>query len=280
MTEHANLTPQPPSLRGKGEQCPQGQSPSPLRGGVGEGLSSPAGFLLYAADLHKRYPDGQVRALNGVTLGVRERESVAIVGPSGCGKSTLLNLLGALDRPDAGDVFFRGQPLSACRDLDAFRARQIGFVFQSFFLLPSLTSRENVQVPMFEGPPRSPRERERKADELLELVGMAKRANHRPLQLSGGERQRVALARALANEPTLPLADEPTGNRDSDHAAHVLDLLTAMQHDRGLTLVVVTHSQEVADRADRVVKMRDGRVVANTANAECGTRNADPTTED
>jgi putative ABC transport system ATP-binding protein len=221
------------------------------------------GDRLHATDLRKRYPDGDVRALNGVSIGVRPGEFLAITGPSGCGKSTLLNLLGALDRPDAGEVFFEGQPLSARRDLDRFRARQIGFVFQSFFLLPALTARENVQVPMFEGPPRSARERAAKADELLELVGMAHRAGHRPTKLSVGERQRVALARAMANDPAVLLADEPTGNLDSDNAGAVLDLLAAFQRDRGLSMVVVTHSPEVADRADRVVRMRDGRVVGS-----------------
>src|SRR5262245_63081919 len=124
--------------------------------------NGPGEFLLYAENLHKTYPDGQVRALNGVTLGVREAEYAAITGPSGCGKSTLLNLLGALDRPDAGEIFFRGEPLSKRRDLDRFRARQIGFVFQSFFLLPTLTARENVQVPLFEGPPLSASQRANK----------------------------------------------------------------------------------------------------------------------
>jgi putative ABC transport system ATP-binding protein len=134
-------------------------------------------------------------------------------------------------------------------------------VFQSFFLLPTLTSRENVQVPMFEGPPRSARERARKADELLEAVGITHRARHRPAQLSVGERQRVALARALANDPVLLLADEPTGNLDSQSAGDVLDLLTTLQRDRGLALVMVTHADEIAERADRVLRMRDGHVV-------------------
>ncbi len=221
----------------------------------------PADYLMLAADLRKEYPDGRVRALNGVTLGVRNAENLAITGPSGCGKSTLLNLLGALDRSDGGEVYFRGEPLSSRRDLDQFRARQIGFVFQSFFLLPTLTARENVQVPMFEGDLPTARARARKADELLELVGMAKRANHRPVQLSVGERQRVAIARALANDPVLLLADEPTGNLDSDNAAHVLDLLTSFQRDRGLAMIIVTHSPDVAQRADRVVRMKDGTVV-------------------
>ncbi len=222
---------------------------------------TPADYLLFADHLHKRYPDGDVSAVNDVTLGIKPGEYVAITGPSGSGKSTLLNLLGALDRPDSGDVFFRGEPLSRSRDLDRFRARQIGFVFQSFFLLPSLTSRENVQVPMFEGPPRSAGERVKKADELLALVGMSHRATHRPAKLSVGERQRVALARALANDPVLLLADEPTGNLDTDNANRVLDLFDALRRDHGLALVVVTHSPDVAARADRVVKVRDGRLV-------------------
>ncbi|HEX4611648.1 MAG TPA: ABC transporter ATP-binding protein [Urbifossiella sp.] len=225
---------------------------------------APADALLHARDLHKQYPDGQVRALNGVTFSVRAGEYVAITGPSGCGKSTLLNLLGVLDRPDSGEVYFRGEPLSRHRGLDRFRARQVGFVFQSFVLLPTLTARENVQVPMFGGG-LGAADRAKKADALLGLVGLGKRAGHRPLQLSVGERQRVALARALANDPALLLADEPTGNLDSDNAAQVLDLLTRLQRDRGLTLVMVTHSPDVAERADRVVRMKDGHVVSDGA---------------
>jgi len=220
-------------------------------------------FLLYAERICKTYPDGRVHALNEVTLGIRDAEYVAITGPSGCGKSTLLNLLGALDRPDSGDVYFRGQALSqrSNRELDTLRARQIGFVFQSFYLLPTLTARENVQIPMFEGPPRSARERTRRAEELLDLVGMRHRARHRSSQLSVGERQRVALARALANDPRLLLADEPTGNLDSENATLVLDLLTRLRHEQQLTLVIVTHSADVAERADRVIRLRDGRVL-------------------
>jgi putative ABC transport system ATP-binding protein len=223
------------------------------------------GHLLFAEGVHKTYPDGHVHALNGVGLGIREAEYVAITGPSGCGKSTLLNLLGALDRPDSGEIYFRGEPLSTRRDLNSLRARQIGFVFQSFFLLPTLTARENVQIPMFEGPPLSARERAAKAEALLQLVGMGGRAGHRPAQLSVGERQRVALARALANDPALLLADEPTGNLDSENAEKVLDLFDTLRRDRRLTLLVVTHSSEVADRADRVIRMKDGRVVDDRA---------------
>jgi putative ABC transport system ATP-binding protein len=220
-----------------------------------------AEYLLRAEGLWKTYPDGDVHALNGVSLGIREAEYVAITGRSGCGKSTLLNVLGTLDRPDKGEVYFRGEPLSGRADLDAFRSRQIGFVFQSFFLLPTLTARENVQIPMFEGPPRSAAERARQADALLELVGMSGRSGHRSAQLSVGERQRVALARALANDPALLLADEPTGNLDSANAEMVLDLFASLRRDRKLALIVITHSPEVAERADRVVRMKDGRVV-------------------
>jgi putative ABC transport system ATP-binding protein len=221
-------------------------------------------YLLHAERLFKTYPDGDVHALNGVSLGVYPAQYVAITGPSGCGKSTLLNMLGMLDRPDGGEVYFRGEPLSKRRDLDHFRALQIGFVFQSFYLIPTLTAHENVQVPMFEGPKLSGRERARKARKLLDLVGMGGRANHRPTKLSVGERQRVALARALANDPTLLLADEPTGNLDSENANKVLDLFTSLQKDRHLALVVVTHSDEVAERADRVVRMKDGKVVSDS----------------
>ena len=232
----------------------------------------PAEYLLFADRLVKTYPDGDVHALNGVSLGISEGEFVAITGPSGCGKSTLLNLLGALDRPDGGDVFFRGQALSQQKNLDNFRARQIGFIFQSFFLLPSLTARENVQVPMFEGTIVSVRDRVKKADELLALVGMSQRASHRPAKLSVGERQRVAIARALANDPALLLADEPTGNLDSDNAASVMDLLTSFQSDRGLALLIVTHSNEIADRANRIVRMKDGKVIEDGQTVGAGTR--------
>jgi putative ABC transport system ATP-binding protein len=215
--------------------------------------------LLRTEQLCKIYPDGQVNALVDVSLDIRRGEYVAIMGTSGCGKSTLLNLLGGLDRPSSGEVFFEGQPLSAIRDLDRFRSQKLGFVFQSFCLLPTLTALENVQIPMFEGP-RSARQRAARAHELLKLVGMSHRVNHRPTQLSVGERQRIAIARALANDPVLLLADEPTGNLDSRTAAEVLDLFTHLHRDKGMTIVLVTHGQEVAERAECILRMRDGRV--------------------
>jgi ABC-type lipoprotein export system ATPase subunit len=215
--------------------------------------------LLRAVDLFKTYADGDVHALRGVSLAIDRGESVAITGPSGCGKTTLLQLLGGLDKPTAGEVFFEGKPLNEI-DLDAFRALRLGFVFQSFHLLPTLSALENVQVPMFEGTlARS--ERIDRARKLLARVGLSHRERHRPRHLSVGERQRVAIARALANTPTIILADEPTGNLDSQTQGEILELLSRLRRELGLTLVMVTHSQEVASAADREVRIRDGRIV-------------------
>ena len=221
--------------------------------------------LLSAEHLRKVYPDGKVVALDDVSVAVAPGEHVGVMGPSGCGKSTLLNLLGALDRPDSGDVFFEGVPLSRQPSLARFRSRKVGFVFQSFHLLPTLTALENVQVPMFGGP-LSASGRAKKARALLEIVGILHRATHTPSRLSVGERQRVALARALANDPVVLLADEPTGNLDTRATAEVLDLFASLNRDRGLTLVVVTHSPEVARRCGRVLWMSDGRLVKDERN--------------
>ena len=204
-------------------------------------------------DVSRRRREGRARRV------ARDRggDFVAITGPSGCGKSTLLHILGGLDRPDEGEVYFRGEPLAGL-DLDAFRARRIGFVFQSFHLVPTLTALENVQLPMFEADwPRG--ERIPRAKRLLDEVGLSHRASHPPRRLSVGERQRVAIARALANEPTLLLADEPTGNLDTPTQADVLGLLGRLRRERGLTLLIVTHSTEVSAAADREIRLRDGR---------------------
>ena len=215
--------------------------------------------LLRAEGLTKTYPDGEVQALRGVSLDVERNEAVAIMGPSGCGKSTLLHLLGGLDRPTEGEIYFRGTPLSRI-DRDQYRAREIGFVFQSFYVLSTLSAVENVQVPMFETT-LDRRQRVERAEALIEQVGLAHRRNHRPMQLSVGERQRVAIARALANEPSLLLADEPTGNLDSRSQNEVLQLLNDLRQRQGLTLIIITHSPEVAAVAQRIIHMRDGRVL-------------------
>ena len=202
-----------------------------------------------------------VHALRGVSLKVERGEYVAIVGPSGCGKSTLLNLLGAIDRPDGGEVYINGERVDTMRDRDAtrFRLRQVGLVFQRFYLMPTLTARENVELPMAEAGVAKA-ERRARAMELLDYVNLGRRAGHRPHQLSGGEQQRVAIARALANGPALLLADEPTGELDARTGAEMIALFGRLNHD-GTTIVVVTHDEELARAAKRVVHMRDGVIV-------------------
>lgn len=219
----------------------------------------PEAPLMRADHLSRRYSDGAVLALDDVTVSVDYGEYVAIMGPSGSGKSTLLSILGGLDRPSSGEVYFEGRPLSAMANLDEFRARKIGFVFQSFHLLNTLSAIENVQIPMFESDlPR--RERTDKAAGLLNRFGMGHRLNHHPPQLSVGERQRVAIARALANDPQLIFADEPTGNLDSKTEAEVLDLFAELHAEVGKALIIVTHSEEVGRRAERLIRIRDGRI--------------------
>jgi ABC-type lipoprotein export system ATPase subunit len=225
------------------------------------GQSNPGTPLVRAQGLEKYYPDGHVQALRGVSLEINAAESVAITGPSGCGKSTLLHILGGLDRPTKGDVFFQGQALSQL-DIDSFRALQVGFVFQSFYLMPTLTALENIQVPMFEGP-WPPAERTRRAAHLIEEVGLADRSSHRPSQLSVGQRQRVAIARSLANDPSLLLADEPTGNLDSKTGDEIMALLTEI-NEQGVTILMVTHEQARAEKyTKRMIFMKDGKVLSD-----------------
>lgn len=215
--------------------------------------------LLEVVGVSRTYDDGAVHALTDVSLTIRSGEYLAIMGPSGSGKSTLLNLLGALDHPTTGEIIFEGQSLRQHANLDHFRASALGFVFQSFYLLPTLTALENVQIPMFETS-LGPRARAAKAADLLALVGMTHRSGHLPAKLSVGERQRVAIARALANDPKLLLADEPTGNLDTPSGEVVLELFDRLHRERGLTLVVITHDADVAARAERTVWIRDGRL--------------------
>ena len=217
--------------------------------------------VLELDEVVKTYPGTPpVHALDGVTLRVAEGEFAAITGPSGSGKSTMLNLLGALDTPDGGAVRVDGHDVAALSDArrSALRGRRIGFVFQAFVLLDGLSARENVATGLlYRGLP--PGDRLRRADTMLERVGLAARAHHRPAQLSGGERQRVAIARALVGEPAVVLADEPTGNLDSVSGGAVLDLLSDLHAD-GHTVVIITHDPVVAARASRRIALRDGRV--------------------
>jgi ABC-type lipoprotein export system ATPase subunit len=223
--------------------------------------------------LTKVYGDGeQVRALDGVDLSLDAGEMVAVMGPSGSGKSTLLNMLGGLDQPSDGQVIIDGQDLATVRNLDAFRARTVGFVFQLHNLLPTLTALENVEVPM-RGQPMRRGARHERARELLALVGLSDRLHHLPSQLSGGQRQRVAIARALANRPQIILADEPTGNLDSVAGEEIMNLLADLNLSQGTTVVVVTHDRRVARTTDRILTMRDGRVTSDHSVA-------DPLTED
>ena len=214
-------------------------------------------------DLVREYRMGEERvpALRGVTFTVHQTEYVAIVGPSGCGKSTLLNLLGVIDRPTSGTVSIAGERVDQLGDARAteFRLRRIGFVFQRFYLLQALSARENVELPLAEAG-MSGAERRARALELLEYVGLGRRERHRPSQLSGGEQQRVAIARALANRPALLLADEPTGELDARTGAEMIALFERLNRD-GTTVVVVTHDEDLARAAKRVIHMRDGTIV-------------------
>ena len=218
--------------------------------------------LILVSELTKIYGSGEtaVHALDGVNLIVEEGEFLAIMGPSGCGKSTLLNMIGALDRPTAGEVWVAGENLARLKNVDAFRAKTVGFVFQLHNLLPTLTARENVEVPM-QGQGVSAAKRRTRAQALLEMVGLAYRADHMPSQLSGGQRQRIAVARALANDPSLILADEPTGSLDSQSGEGIMALLGELNRSRGTTVLVVTHDRRVAQATQRIVRMHDGRIV-------------------
>lgn len=226
--------------------------------------ASPGEVLYEASGLTKEFDDGRVAALRGVDLSIRHCEFVSIVGPSGCGKTTLLNMLGLLDRPSAGKLRFRGRDLTEIDDAASYRAKEIGFIFQSFHLLPNFTVEENVQMPMF-GLPGTPRERRARAVELLEAVGLGHRLDHLPVKLSGGERQRAAIARSLANRPAILLADEPTGNLDSKNSAHVMDILLRLREEHRVTLVMVTHDQELARHGTRTVRIKDGEIVPEGA---------------
>jgi putative ABC transport system ATP-binding protein len=219
------------------------------------------GDAVVLRDVHKHFDHDTVRALTGVDLSVRQGEWVAITGPSGCGKSTLLHLMAALDAPTSGAVEIFGQNLAALPNAAAFRRRQVGLVFQLHNLLPQLTAAQNVEIAMF-GLSRSRRERHLRARQLLADVDLAGRERRTPTRLSGGERQRVAIARALANDPSLLLADEPTGNLDTASVIRVIELVQRLRRARPeLTVIMVTHDPNVAAAADRIVHMQDGAVL-------------------
>jgi putative ABC transport system ATP-binding protein len=227
------------------------------------------GPIIGMKGIRKVYETGRVKveALKGIDLEINRGEFTAIVGPSGSGKSTLMNLIGCLDTPTGGDYFLGGEPVAGLsRDaLADVRNRRVGFVFQSFNLLPQISALENIELPMlFGGIP--PRERRRRAEELLARVGLSERAEHRPTELSGGQMQRVAIARALAMEPDILLADEPTGNLDTHSGTDIMSLFSDLWK-QGRTLVVITHDMSLARRTGRIVEMRDGGIVADGAAA-------------
>ena len=221
-------------------------------------------LIIEARKVRKIYRSGQLRveALRSIDMTIARGEMVAIMGPSGCGKTTLLNCLAGLDTIDEGDIFIQGDNLRDLTESErtAYRARHMGFIFQDFNLLPMLTAVENVELPLHISR-ASGRKARKRALELLDRVGLADRAYHRPAELSGGQRQRVTIARALTNDPAIIWADEPTGNLDSEAATDVMDLLCQFNREHGQTLVVVTHALEVGQRANHIIRMRDGAIV-------------------
>lgn len=220
--------------------------------------------MLWARELIKVYRSGtlEVTALRGVDISIKKGEVVAIIGPSGCGKTTLLNILGALDGPTAGKVFIDGRDIRSMteKDLARFRREKIGFIFQNFNLINTLDARQNIELPMrIAGfPKKGIKER---TDDLLKAVGLEDRQDHRPDQLSGGEQQRIAFAVALGNDPAILLADEPTGELDSETGKEIMEIFRALSKQMGKTEVIVTHDKRVSDMADRTLKILDGRFV-------------------
>ncbi|MCL2115724.1 MAG: ABC transporter ATP-binding protein [Methanobrevibacter sp.] len=217
------------------------------------------------SNLVKNYDNGTIKALNGINLEIARGDFISIIGPSGSGKSTLLNMLGALDNPNSGTIQIDGINLEKNQDLSEFRSKKVGFVFQLHNLIPNLTVFENVQIPLI-GTGVSENEIEKKAKNLLESVGLKNKLNQKPTKLSGGERQRVAIARALVNNPSIILADEPTGSLDSKTGDVILDMLKKIHDENNVTLIVVTHEPYIANMADRTIKIRDGEIIEDCLN--------------
>jgi putative ABC transport system ATP-binding protein len=224
--------------------------------------------LIQITDLTKVYQMGEVEvhALRGVSLEIQQGEMVAIMGPSGSGKSTLMNIIGCLDQPTAGTYVLDSQPVDRLKDnqLADIRNQRIGFVFQTFNLLPRTTALDNVALPLIYGGKRR-RQRLKRAREALESVGLGARLRHTPAELSGGQQQRVAIARALINQPTIILADEPTGNLDSQSGQEVMDMLRTLNRERGITVIVVTHDPVIAQQTARILQLHDGRIVEGSS---------------
>ena len=213
-------------------------------------------MFLSTKNLTKHF--GDVKAVDSVDLEIEKCEFVSIMGPSGSGKTTLLTLIGALDYPTSGSITIDGENISDLKDVDTFRSKKVGFIFQFHNLISYLTALENVEIPMHGSKSRA--EQKAKAVEMLEVVGLKDRMDHQPWQLSGGERQRVAVARALVNDPLLVLADEPTGELDSKTSIEIIDLMKKINKEKGTTFVVVTHDPEVAKKTDRIIFLRDGKI--------------------
>lgn len=222
--------------------------------------------IISTRELVKTYSLGEVevRALRGVSIDIESGEFLSVIGPSGSGKSTFMHILGCLDRPTSGQYVLEGKDVSKLskNELAVIRNRQIGFVFQGFNLLPRTSALDNVELPLlYSGNGMKTAERRQRAQEALTEVGLADRANHHPNQMSGGQQQRVAIARALINEPSIVLADEPTGNLDSRTSVEVMDIFQALNTDRGITILLITHEQAIAEYGSRIVGFRDGRIV-------------------
>jgi putative ABC transport system ATP-binding protein len=216
--------------------------------------------LIKLTNVLKQYDDGKVTALNNLNLSIKKGTFVSIIGPSGSGKSTLLNMLGALDVPDSGEIIIDGINLGVEKDLSDFRANEIGFVFQLHNLLPNLSVLENVEIPLI--PTKlSQSEKEKRALQYVEAVGLLDKKDSKPNKLSGGQRQRVAIARALVNNPSIILADEPTGALDSKTGRMVLDILIELHEKYNVTLIIVTHDNDIANLAERRIKIKDGQII-------------------